>query len=403
MVDVSIIVPVYNVEKYLKKCLDTLLKIKKVSVQIICIDDVSTDYSRAILESYEGIELYTNTENMGLAYTRNRGLEIAEGEYILFVDGDDYVNSSAVEDLVEEMRLNQLDAIYFDIEEFSEDAAYIGNDIRKRKHDYPIQTGAEIFTKFVQNDEMHAAVCGGLYKRSFLMKHQMRFIQGIVHEDIPFTFELLMNASRVYVTRETVYFYRQHQKSIMNSGNNYVARVQGLLVGCSSMLVFWQNYVQKKELAECEKSFFKYMNSILSMMEDCYSKISLKDCPSGIVDAFFGNFQFKEIRRLKYMIDEKQLAELKSYSRLAIYGAGKVAGQFVVYCQENEIKIETVFVTRKNKKRKLMDIPIVEFDNKQYGCQYEAIVITVAKPTRREIEDYLLMNGYKGKIIKLEL
>lgn len=114
MEKVSIIVPIYNVEKYIERCIKSLISQTYRDIEILLINDGSPDDSKTICERYEKIDkrikLY-NKENGGLSDTRNYGLKRAKGEYILFVDSDDYIESNTVEVLISEMKKDNLDIV----------------------------------------------------------------------------------------------------------------------------------------------------------------------------------------------------------------------------------------------------------------------------------------------------
>ena len=105
MPKITVIIPVYNTEKFLKDCLDSLVEETEKDIEIIAIDDASTDHSLEILEEYAkiypNIRVIRNEKNIGVSETRNKGIELAEGEYITFVDSDDYINPNMYKELYE--------------------------------------------------------------------------------------------------------------------------------------------------------------------------------------------------------------------------------------------------------------------------------------------------------------
>ena len=128
MAKVSVIVPVYNVEEYLQPCLESILNQTYGDLEILCINDCSTDNSRAILQEYQRkdsrIILLENETNGGLAYTRNAGLQRAAGEYVLFVDSDDTIASDLVERCMEV--ISDSDMVCFDYQQVTADQQVIG-------------------------------------------------------------------------------------------------------------------------------------------------------------------------------------------------------------------------------------------------------------------------------------
>ena len=222
---VSIIVPVYKVEKYLRECVDSILRQTYRELQIILIDDGSPDGSGAICDEYalrDDRITVIHSENGGLSAARNRGLALCEGEYVLFVDSDDWLEENAVEALVNRAEAAQLDILLYDAISFDENTPEPSDDseITKyiRKLTYPgVYTGAEMFTEMLRNDEYRSPVQYYFYKRSFLDDHQLRFHEGILHEDEEFNFFALLYAQRVAHIPDVLYHHRFRADSIMGT------------------------------------------------------------------------------------------------------------------------------------------------------------------------------------------
>lgn len=120
---VSVIIPVYNVDPYLRECLESVVNQTLLDIEIICVNDGSTDNSPAILEEYRAkdsrITVFTQ-ENRGLSAARNRGMDLARGEYIYFIDSDDYVEPETLERTVHIAEADDLDAVVFRFKQFAE-------------------------------------------------------------------------------------------------------------------------------------------------------------------------------------------------------------------------------------------------------------------------------------------
>lgn len=216
MPKVSIIVPIYNVSKYLSSCLNSLVTQSLQDIEIICVEDKSTDSSRVILREYEKnysylIKAIYLEENGGLSHARNEGLKVANGKYIGFVDSDDLVSHTMFEDFsktLEEYNLPILVGNCFQIRE----NVYLHNEVFSRQkkaiphiEDY-LQTPASFFLET-------PAVWDKLFLHDFIV-HE-RFIDGIVYEDIAFTYPLLLKAKKTVQLLQYDYAYRQRKASIM--------------------------------------------------------------------------------------------------------------------------------------------------------------------------------------------
>lgn len=203
---VSVIIPVYNVEKYLKECLDSIINQTLADIEIICINDGSTDNSLTILEEYQRkdtrIQVYSQP-NLGQSAARNSGLEKATGECIYFMDSDDKLDTTALEYCYNELFKNELDVLYFDAEVFFDNLFVkemhrIPEDTYKREKSYDsIYTGLELFRIFKFQNKYRVSPCLQFFRRDFLIEFGIKFVYGIIYEDNIFALKVLLNAQRV--------------------------------------------------------------------------------------------------------------------------------------------------------------------------------------------------------------
>lgn len=223
-VKVSVIVPVYNCEKYLKDCLDSILGQTLQEIEVICINDGSTDRSGKILEEYAANDTRVTVlsqVNRGLSISRNRGLEDAQGEYIQFCDSDDMFVKHALEYSYQKAVQNHLDVFYFD-----GSPLYENSSLEERKAGYrtyykrePLfrkaQSGADLLSALVKNHSFRTQPCLQLIRRSFILESKVLFPPGLLHEDNYFTPALMVCAARVSHEPESLYIRRVRENSIM--------------------------------------------------------------------------------------------------------------------------------------------------------------------------------------------
>ena len=206
MPKVSVIIPIYNVEKYLRKCLDSIVNQSLKDIEIICINDGSTDNSMSILEEYQKkdkrIQVYSQV-NLGQSAARNKGINIANGECVYFMDSDDKLDTTALEYCYNELTKNNLDILYFDAEVFFDNDELkdkykhmIGT--YKRESTYnEIYTGLKLFSLLKKQNKYRVSPCLQFLSRKFLLENSINFINGIIYEDNLFSFKCLLNAQRV--------------------------------------------------------------------------------------------------------------------------------------------------------------------------------------------------------------
>ena len=222
---ISVIVPVYNVEEYLKKCLDSVCNQTFEDIEIICINDGSTDSSPDILQSYakknSRIKVYNNNENKGLGFVRNRGMEYATGDYVYFIDSDDYMALNTLELAYNNITSNNADMVIFKyifcrtddsftVERFDIEKKFPGADFNNFTVTYK---SMKDFVLFGSSPPWHK-----LFKRDFLNKYDdMTFPTNIAYEDILFHVKTMLRASSISILPEYLYFYNKSNSSSISN------------------------------------------------------------------------------------------------------------------------------------------------------------------------------------------
>ncbi len=233
----SIIVPVYNVEQYLLRCLDSLFfqDLEESEFEVVIVNDGSPDNSLAIAEDFA--KLHSNVKvvsrpNGGLSAARNTGLEQAIGKYVWFVDSDDFIEPHCVKPLLNYVDANDLDALCFNLR------LYFDGGSVEAYHN-PSTTTGKIMTgdHFLAAQSMPPAAVLAFYKREQLIKHGLQFKVGILHEDQEFTPRAYFLAQKMAYVDKAIYNYYQREGSIMKSGRND-KRVTSLLTICDSLYDF---------------------------------------------------------------------------------------------------------------------------------------------------------------------
>ncbi len=220
---ISVIIPVYNVEEYLRECVDSVLCQTYGNFEIILVDDGSTDSSGEICDEYlEKDDRITviHQINGGLSSARNSGLSEAEGKYLYFLDSDDYIADNSLETLVEIAEKDNSDIVFFDAVSFADTDDFEVSQNYNRKNKYKTDNGYEVFFAMTQNKEYHSAVPLLLIKREFLLKSGISFINSILYEDMVFTYQLFCKAATVSQCSEVLYHRRYRKNSIMTSSKS---------------------------------------------------------------------------------------------------------------------------------------------------------------------------------------
>ncbi|MBQ2654654.1 MAG: glycosyltransferase [Methanobrevibacter sp.] len=223
MVEVSIIVPVYNVEKYVEECLDSICNQTFEDIEIICINDGSTDGSLEILERYADKDSrisITSQKNSGLSATRNVGLRLCKGKYIYFMDSDDILELDAIERLHTLSEENSLDMIIFKLLSFYDET---GERFENKYYDMSYLKGLTPDNIFSYNEirqniyKISANVQAKFYRSDLI--GDMEFEEGLIFEDNPFTVESIFKAERIMYLEESLCLKRVRKTSITASHN----------------------------------------------------------------------------------------------------------------------------------------------------------------------------------------
>jgi len=219
MNEISVIVPVYNVEKYLEKCIDSILSQTFKNFEVILVDDGSTDSCGIICDEYERLDnrvKVIHKINGGLSSARNSGLEIASGEYVAFVDSDDWIDKNMYQELYNEAKKNNADIVQCKfIKAKDENVSIYNNELNEVEVIGNLDALCNLYNeKCIET----VVTWNKLYKRYLF--NDIVFPNGKIHEDQFTTYKLLYKANNVVLVDQAFYYYRQTPNSIMNSDFN---------------------------------------------------------------------------------------------------------------------------------------------------------------------------------------
>ncbi|MCM3610417.1 glycosyltransferase [Planococcus sp. MERTA32b] len=246
---VSIIVPIYNVEQYLRMCLDSIVHQSYPDIELLLINDGSPDGSLVICREYE--EKYPfvrviNKPNGGLSDARNRGILESTGEYIVFLDADDYWAGDFLLDLMQQVRRNpELDYILFNYKKFYQTSGVFG----QTRHGKGLgklngSSGKAFLAALLQEDkEFNWFAWQGLISKRFLLEHNLFFQTGRNYEDILWTPQVLLKAKQVNFFEQSVYVYRLEREGQITSSFS-MENLKGSMYAAD----FWHKELVKYDL-----------------------------------------------------------------------------------------------------------------------------------------------------------
>lgn len=232
MPQISVIIPVYNTEKYLPACLDSVCSQSFQDIEIICINDGSPDKSGEILAKYAEQDkriVVVNQENKGLSGARNTGIQKANGQWICFVDSDDRIPNFALQTLYQIAQTTNSDIV-----------------MSEKRLSHPVlssgaihwQVHTNIMEDFVNNSDVFSSVCNKLYRSELIKDHQ--FIEGIYFEDWPFLMSLMPQVKKFATTQTPCYIYREDNESTTRSPFNN-KKVDSYITGIRYVYDFYKD------------------------------------------------------------------------------------------------------------------------------------------------------------------
>ena len=205
MADISIIVPIYNAEKYLNKCIDSLVNQTKKELEFILINDGSTDSSEDIIKSYKDKRIkYFKNKNQGIGKTRNFGIDKATGKYLMFLDSDDYLDINACEKLYNKAIKEKSDLVVFDFYRVEETLKEVTINNFKSSS---LKENPNLLL------DINLGPCNKLIKRELIDKSNTRFNEELKYEDTPFVTEIIKNANKISKLNEYLHYYVIHSNS----------------------------------------------------------------------------------------------------------------------------------------------------------------------------------------------
>lgn len=216
---ISVIISAYQIEKYIENCVESIRKQSYQNLEIIIVNDGSTDKTGEILEKYERKDKrikVINKKNEGLSEARNTALDNATGEYITFVDGDDCIHNRMLEILHSKMIEYSADISFCHLD-ICKEASIFCKISRIEADDCIVMNSQQALKKFYGNHNINiVTACNKLFRRSLL--EDIRFPKGRIHEDVATIYKIIDRADKVLEIKRNLYFYIQRDDSIMNSG-----------------------------------------------------------------------------------------------------------------------------------------------------------------------------------------
>ena len=373
MTKVSVIMPVYNVEKYLDESVRSVLEQSLTDIELICVDDCSPDRCPEMLDEYarrdSRVKVIHNRENRRQGFARNRGIEKACGKYLYFLDSDDMIEGTALEELYELAERDSLDAVFFDARnhfESEEMREVYTPEISMRKGEYEdrVYTGKELFETFMKNREWTCYPQRIFWKRDFIDENGIRYLEDIEHEDEFFAFAGILLAERTRYVRRDWFILRIRPNSVMTTpptDRNYHGYLMNMYYMCDFVMKHGiHSFAADANISRMHERV-NYFRELLGKDEDL-SGWFRSDFDRGI-------YRFFNDRIIHRKLPEEIREVIENAGEIYIYGAGQVArSAFSNIIDDTEVHVRAFLVTENDGgARAYRGVGIEEFDPEKVG------------------------------------
>lgn len=348
MIKVSVIIPVYNTKEYLEECINSVLNQTIEGIEIVCIDDCSTDGSSEILGHYQKkglIKVYKNKNNSGLSQSRNNGVAYAHGEFLIFLDSDDMLHRNALEDLYVKADKDKADVVFYNFDSIADGCIIPEGELRYcSEGKYTgIMTGGEFLNASFEYKDERIPACLQFWRREKYNEYNMHFSKGILHEDILFTFTTFVRAQRVSFLNEQLYIYRRRAESITTATRDerYIRSVIYIYRSVENLIM---EYTGNDGIVAASAY---YLDNIKWLLQKYISEVGLKD--KDLKKMWGGDSvvyrSYRSICGLIEIADREIGSERK---KLIVYGAGKIANYCIPKLKAADVNIFGIAVSNIN-------------------------------------------------------
>lgn len=391
---ISVIVPVYNVEKYLPGCLDSIMCQSVKPYEVICVNDGSTDGSSMILEEYAqrypSIKVIEQ-ENGGLSAARNTGIKTATGDYLLFVDSDDELDDDALEVLEQCVDKSTYEIVFFEnsmIYEEGMDVNESKNEYYRVKYDYSeMHNGRELFCKKVINADYVESAWLMLIDREWLVLNNFTFCQGALYEDSVFSLQCYFRAQNVIHIKNRLYKYRIRRNSIMTQEHTYRHFFYRLWQVRECLNMIYKEANNDKEIEALSRYTLQCTDSARAvygrLTDDDKVKVPEIDGIEGLIAEIAhiskSDLDIKEQENHLELIGLAE--ELKRWNRLIIYGAGIVGKKTYSWIKNNGLENKFIGFAVSDSLNHEMNIRYIG----DYSVDDDCVILIAARESYHEI------------------
>jgi len=293
---VSVIVPVYNVDRYLGRCIKSIMQQSYRNLEIILVDDGSTDNSGTICDTFKETDdriIVIHKENGGLSDARNAGIKMFTGEYVTFIDSDDYVSPDMISLMLTVLKQSSCQIVQCEFVRGKDDTyKFTGNG------KYKVYNKRNAF----ENRDVHVCVCGKLYEKSLIKGRY--FPIGKINEDEYYTYKCVYESNRTAIMPDALYYYFQRSNSIMHKKKTYLN--MDILDAFDERIKYFQDRKEERLV-------------IISRKEKCIREALLYARAKGCIDEKEKREYLKKLFRVEYLKIKKENFSMRERAFLKVY------------------------------------------------------------------------------------
>jgi len=402
---ISVIITTYNIEKYISECLDSVLNQSMTEIEVICIDDASTDHSLDILNQYAArdsrVRVFPQAESIGPSTARNIGYREAKGEYVYQIDGDDFLVDGALERMYRCAEENHLEFLMFSADAFADtkeikDMVKDSLNLYKRTGTYNgVMKGMELFAECMRNGDFLGNLCCILLSKNFFDSYNMYLVDGL-YASADNNFLFYLKAQRVMCIKDVLYMRRFRENSIVTSKKTLI-KFESILVQYIYEISLWNQYNFEDFIEkELEKYFATFWKSVLKT----YNQVIDKNAPLRLLPKYkLAKFVYD------YYINEGSvywtkpigeiIAKIHQYERVIIYGAKDIGQDVRMILEKNGIT-NYLFAVSDNKNETNLDgTKIFNIEELEYLKKNSIVIIATSKRHHETIRKKLLEIGFE--------
>lgn len=425
MAKVSVIVPVYNVEKYLRDCLDSIRAQTLKDIEIICVDDGSSDSSGEILDEYAQKDArfrIIHKQNEGYGKAMNVGIKEATAPYVGIVESDDMILPHMYASLLELMDRTVADVLKADFYEFyeAENGKLIEKYVSLAENQQLEKLYGTCFNIIEHEDAflLNKHTWTGLYSRAFLERENIRHNEtpGASHQDTGFWFQTMIKAKSIYFVKNAFYRYRIDNPncSMYNSSKpfaicdeyNFVSQVLKKIGDKGKRFYKWLAYMRT---IECINSITRMEDEYKEMLAERIKEDFLEALQKGYIDANLYSSVWKTkifdlISRPKIYIEKERARReqienvIKNYEMIILYGAGKIGYRVLQLLREGRLntKVKFIAVSKIEGNPEMVEgIPVKAIEELRQYKEKALVIISVGNKYVKEVEKNLCLQGFQ--------